>query len=214
MKARRCYKCRNIKAINEFVKNKSKKYGYDYQCRECRRARDKKNKAKRNQWNKEWYKKNRNRILKHAKEYRMNHPEKLENIVARNKVYYKRNRQKVLAQKKKYYQNHREEILARNKIRYLHDPEKLKNIRKSSRKNWQKNNPTKYGIVLRHKRRKAIDELKNTYIKILLKQQGVPMKVMNNDIIEIKRLLIKIKRHVKENKKADKQPTRIKVQTR
>lgn len=62
---KRCSKCKEIKFIDEFYKDKTKKDGYKSQCKEC-------NKEKR----KIWCKSNRDKLRKSCHDYHKRHPEK------------------------------------------------------------------------------------------------------------------------------------------
>ena len=51
-KWKKCYKCQDVLPLTEFNKNKSKRDGYQYKCKECEKK-----------YQKEWYKKNKKRHI-------------------------------------------------------------------------------------------------------------------------------------------------------
>ncbi len=84
-----CSKCKIIKSFIYFYKNRTRKDGFDNQCKNCkipyRKEHHKRNKEKDNKnstiWNnknrnKKWYLKNRDKILQKQKIWLMNNPEK------------------------------------------------------------------------------------------------------------------------------------------
>lgn len=85
--------------------------------------------------------------------------------------------------KNNYYKN-KEKILMRQ-IEYT--------------KNYRKNNPDKVKVYNKRYWKKSIDEINNNYVKDTIKRKS---KLRNseipNDLIEAKKILIKIKRKIKE----------------
>jgi hypothetical protein len=66
MEIKKCSKCKKIKPLEDFYKNKSDSSGYGAYCKECSKTYHKDNRERRNNQSKEWYKNN----YKHRKEYR------------------------------------------------------------------------------------------------------------------------------------------------
>lgn len=72
-----CPKCRLIKSIEEFSKNKTEKNGRGSWCKECMKKHYIKNQEKFLRQKREYYANHREKLLKRAKEYRSQHPDKV-----------------------------------------------------------------------------------------------------------------------------------------
>lgn len=123
-----CGKCKIKKNKNEFSKHKN---GLQSWCNNCR---------------KEYYEKNKEKILKERKNY---YQDNKEIILNKSKKYYKENKEKALEQKKKYYQNNKERILKKEKEYRKNNKEKIaiykknyqqKDSRKEYREKYYQNN--------------------------------------------------------------------------
>jgi hypothetical protein len=86
MKTKGCTKCKVRKSINQFKKTRVSKDGLYPQCKKCT-----------SEYHKQYYQKNRQKILKKVKKYTIN------------------NREKVLEGKRREYRKHREKYLLNNK---------------------------------------------------------------------------------------------------
>lgn len=129
-----CTKCKEEKALEEFNRDKNKKYGRSSYCRACV-----------NSYNKKYYKNNYNKIKKKVKLYRENNIEKVKDtnkawrdanpgkMRAYKKVYVETNPDKVKASKKKYadanrdkkkeyYQRNKKNIATNQRKKYREDP--------------------------------------------------------------------------------------------
>ena len=80
---KRCSRCREIKPLSEFNKNKSKKSGYHYTCKNCMHI-----------YQKRWAEKNKERIKN------------------KNRLWYEKNKEKAKIFSKAYNEEHKEEIRA------------------------------------------------------------------------------------------------------
>lgn len=74
---KKCCKCKEIKTINLFHKDKSKKDGLRYTCIECRRIYNQEDKKMVSEQKKEYYKENRKIIIEYAKTYRQKNKDRL-----------------------------------------------------------------------------------------------------------------------------------------
>ena len=115
-----CNKCKVYKPYSEFHKSTTCKDGYVYSCKECKRESDKKRyekskkegyyeakKEERAKYQKEYYQKNRERLLRNGKKWREENKEH-HNEYCRE--YNKRNREKVYEHNKKWKKENKERI--------------------------------------------------------------------------------------------------------
>lgn len=93
-----CCKCKVSKNIVDFGRDKYNKDGYNYVCKECKNKKVRKNYSKRREkslaYNKEYHKKNKDKIHKRKSEYYQKNKEK-RRVYERN--YYKNNPQARIA---------------------------------------------------------------------------------------------------------------------
>lgn len=102
---------------------------------------------------------------------------------AARKLWVDNNTQVIRAYCRKYLRNHIEK-------------------RKESVKAWRKANPEKYIAIKKKSESKAVDKLATSYIKHLLRQEGLcETSLIPKDLIELRRTQIKFKRLIKEKKK-------------
>ena len=108
MDKKRCSKCCNLKPLNEFYKDKSKKSGYKSQCKECNDTETKREYQKEyRDSHKDYYRekhaeyrsRNREKLKVDAKKRRENNPEF-------TKLYYVKNRERILEYSHKYRKEH------------------------------------------------------------------------------------------------------------
>jgi hypothetical protein len=96
---RKCYRCKKVKDLSEFRKDKSRKYGYSYICNLCFKERSK-----------IYYLKNKETILNRHRIYRLNNLEKCrESSRTANKKSRENNPQKYKEINKKWYEKHGKE---------------------------------------------------------------------------------------------------------
>lgn len=84
MKQKKCFKCKKIKDIKEFNKNRTTKDGLQNWCCECK-----------NEYNKNYRKQNKQKLREYHK--------------IKDRERYLKNKEKILQQHKKYDENHKEE---------------------------------------------------------------------------------------------------------
>lgn len=92
MQTKICTTCGRELPLDNFYKNKSKKYGVQGECKECFNIR-----------RREYHEKNKEK----EKLYRENNRER---ISLRDKEYYENNREKIILHRKEYYKNNKEKI--------------------------------------------------------------------------------------------------------
>jgi len=115
-----CSKCNEEKELSEFFKNKSRKGGYDNQCKCCTKNRKKNyykenkdkfknyreaNKDRINEYTIKYYKENKVLLNSKSKKYREDNPAKILEI---NNKYYKENRDYIRKQHNEYIKNRRD----------------------------------------------------------------------------------------------------------
>ena len=118
---KKCSRCKELYPFSHFSKNKIRKDGYSYWCKDCV--------AK---YHKQHYEKNKDQINKRNKQYRESHNEY-------NHVYYQEHKEESIDRVKQYYQEHKEERREYNKQYYQEHKEE----RNKYSKQWRKTNPEK-----------------------------------------------------------------------
>jgi len=101
MKTKQCSKCKEVKPVEGFGNNKTKKDGLRGQCKACE---------------KQYRTKNRDAIAKRAKQYRQDNKEaskqyrqtNKEALAKKQKQYYQANKEKIRARSKQYYQDNKD----------------------------------------------------------------------------------------------------------
>jgi len=104
MQTKQCTNCGEVKGLNEFDKDKTKKYGVRSHCKICAKQYRQENKERHKQYMKKWHEENRERI----KQY--------------NKKRYEENREYYKQYNKKRYEENREYYKQYWKKRYNNDP--------------------------------------------------------------------------------------------
>lgn len=118
---KKCRKCGETKERTEFSKNKSRKDGFESQCKSCKRAYYQKNKVRARELRKQRYLQNKEHEREIQRQYRL------------------RNREKIRAQKKKHYSDNKEAILSRSRLWALNNKEVISKILSK----WKRNNKGK-----------------------------------------------------------------------
>lgn len=81
MDTKQCNKCKEVKPLSDFSKNKNSKDGYQYVCKTCssaaKKAWKKANKEKVAAYDKQWKKDNRDKVLAYAAQWQKDNPEKV-----------------------------------------------------------------------------------------------------------------------------------------
>jgi len=103
MQTKQCTKCGEVKGLDEFSKDKGKKYGVSSQCKICKK-----------QYKKKYYEENK----EYFKKYRQ---ENKERIKAKKKKYHEENRERINQQNKKWREENKERLNQYFKKRYRND---------------------------------------------------------------------------------------------
>jgi len=121
-----------------------------------------------------------------------------ENILEQSRNFYRHNREKKAKYSRKRFEANRENILAHCRNFYRNNREKKIEYTKG----WIQKNQERYKESLKKCRGKAIKELKNSYVKNILFKRGFSPELLQQqpEIMEATKLLIKIKRYVREQK--------------
>ena len=159
-----CCKCGEIKSVNNFNKSKSKKDGYVVTCKECRQNyvrnhyknnKEKilnqckeyriNNKEKEKERHTQYYINNRSKILNYCKEYQLNNKDKRNEY---RKQYYVINKEKEIQKRKEYVLNNKDKIKKHRHIYYIENTQKeVIKIYDNITKNLYPNNGIQYGII-------------------------------------------------------------------
>ena len=174
---KKCSKCGEVKLLECFSRDKTRKDGYSVECKKCNteygakyRA---KNREKLNAKAAEYHAKNREKINARAAKYYVENAEKRESITAK---YRAKNREKINARAAEYRAKNPEKRKSINAKYYVENAEKIK-----------------------ARTDKYTEQLTDTYIKNQIKQQtGVPYEHITQELIETKRLHILIQRKLKD----------------
>lgn len=165
-----CSKCKIEQPISNFSKNKCMKDGFCNWCKECYKER-----------NREYYKKNKEKIKKVHKKYYEQNKEKVKELQAE---WYQRNKEMVQEKHRKYHREHREERSTYSKT-YNALPEV-----KKRRAQYQKDNAEhikEYQREYRRKNREHIRKRQNEYYhKNKDKVKKWRDKYKNKNIMEIR----------------------------
>lgn len=113
MKTKICSKCGKELPINMFAKKIINKDGLDCKCKECVKI-----------YKKQYYEKNKDKILAHNKQYYGNNKE---NIIKHQKLYVQQNKEQLAKSHKKYYESNKEQIKEEKKQYYEKNKEIMKN---------------------------------------------------------------------------------------
>ena len=91
METKQCTKCKEVKPVSEFYKDKAKKDGLRPQCKECKKKHYQENKDKISEWCKKHYQENKKTLIKKYKKY---YQENKERENERSRKYRKENKEK------------------------------------------------------------------------------------------------------------------------
>jgi len=171
-----CTKCKiEMLATKEFFyRKKGGKYGLDTKCKQCLKAIAKK-----------YHKDNPEKHKENRIKWKKNNPEKVKESIEK---WVKNNSEKHKEAKIKWGKDNFEKNKEKRKKHYKDNSKKIKEKRKKS----YKNNPEKH----KEKSRKQTKNLSDSYVACLLKK---PVKHLNPQVIETRRLIILIKRELRKN---------------
>lgn len=208
METKLCTKCGEEKPLEEFYKDKTKKYGRSSYCKICSSQRcklyyqinseviknassnwQKNNREKRNAWVKKWKDIHRDEVRAAGREY-----------YRKNKHVYERyralNKDRLGEKQKEWVYKNKEKVKIFQKESYLRNYEKNRHKYRERNKLYYQKNHDK----LLKERRKRIIDLADRYIKDSLIRSGWDKTKLNPDVIEEKRNIIKVVRIIKQIK--------------
>ena len=126
MLTKKCGRCKQVKAVDQFHKSSRTKSGYRCYCKICRQQLAQENKEERAEKSKIWREKNKETLLK------------------KKKLYYENNKKELLRKQKIYADKNREKISAKNKAYRENLSPELKERRKKQEKDYYKKNKHKW----------------------------------------------------------------------
>jgi len=127
-----------------------------------------------------------------SKEYRLTN---LEMCRAKKKLYCAKNRDMILAEKKRYYENNRDRLIRKAREYELNNRDKVN----AAHRNWNNKNIELRKLINKRYNTKSKGQLTDSYVKrILTKRSDLKFKDIPNELVEIKRTQLLIKRHIKE----------------
>jgi hypothetical protein len=182
MQTKICSKCKKIKSIEDFNKDRTKKDGLRSSCKKCTQILNRQyhinNIEVRNKKSREYYKKNEEKLKEYQKEYRKNNPEKTReyqkefrlNNPKKVKEYSKEYRKNNIEKMKKYRRNNAEKIRERSKNYYKNNLEKVK----ERRKRFIENNPDYEKERSKQYRINNPEKMKEHYKKVDKKRMSNP----------------------------------------
>lgn len=118
MADKKCSKCQEYKDVSCFYKNKNKKDGYGYYCKECFK-----------EYRKKWAKKNRDKVNGYRKNWADRNKDKIEEY---GKYQYEKNKEKWMKRIRKWQEQNPEKVYQYKKI------DRERNGRERARKNQRK----------------------------------------------------------------------------
>ena len=124
---KRCSKCKEVKAFDEFSRESRNKNGLYSWCKECirvaaiprQRKYRKNNPEKARESNKQWRKNNPEKAREYNRKWKDNNREK---VRAMNTKWAQNNKEWCQEYQQKYYQRNKKDITQRNRKRYYNDP--------------------------------------------------------------------------------------------
>lgn len=98
---KKCIVCNIVKDVTEFDLRNNSKDGYNNKCKKCK-----------SNYNKKYYKNNKDRLTASCKEYDQKHKKEKTQY---NKEYYEKNKETLISKNKNYRQSHKQEISTKSK---------------------------------------------------------------------------------------------------
>jgi len=132
---KKCSKCKDVKSLSEFAKDKNRLDGYSYTCKSCKKAYRNANKDK----SKAYYQANKERIKEKVKAYEESNKDKRkeyreankEHTAERQKEWRDANKEKIKA----YYQDNKDKVKAKVKAYREANKDKIKAYREANKDN-------------------------------------------------------------------------------
>lgn len=134
-----CYTCKETKFFDMFSRNKTKKDGYQCQCKACHKAYLEANKDKKAAMDKAYYETNKERIAARNKAYKEANKERYkayreankDKFAERFKAYYEANKERLAEHKKAYKEANKERLAELNKAYKKANKERIAEYRKA-----------------------------------------------------------------------------------
>ncbi len=104
-----CNKCKKEKPLSEYYKDRSNASGREYMCKECKKEYSK---TLPDDYRREYYKKNKERLLEEGREWRERNPDYMKEWYRRNPDYvtqrFRENKEELVAYNRKWYHDNLE----------------------------------------------------------------------------------------------------------
>ena len=169
-----CNKCNKAKTLDLFYANKKYELGVIGACIECHKIR-----------NREY------RASEHGRNIRIaNYNAKKEIIIEKSKIYREKNKKEISDRKKEYRLANLEVMRAKSNNYYKNN--KQKSLEKN--KDYRKNNPEKMRELAKKDYERSSQNLTDRYVRNIMKRHYGSVKEIPQEIIELKRIIIKIHR--------------------
>ena len=143
MKNKKCSKCKKVKLLSDFDKNKNEEDGFHSHCKECKKEYRKRNSIMIKEWrmshksyskkyNKDWARKNSKKKKESRKEWYFKNKEK---VLKENKKWVKENPEKIKVYSKRYYEKNSVKVKESRKRYAIKNRDKLSLYRNERLKN-------------------------------------------------------------------------------
>ena len=119
---KRCFRCKELLAVDNFTKSKQNKDGLRSDCRFCKRKESAKWREKNPSYGVEYRKENSEELIASGRKYYQDNKKEL---AIKKKIYVKKNKKREDARKKAWYENNKERILKRKGERYRENREEI-----------------------------------------------------------------------------------------
>lgn len=126
---KQCSVCKQMKDESKFSKDKSRKGGLAYRCKNCHSDYNKEHREEKKKWQNRYYKEHKGECLARMKRWRKKHKTECLTIAMKWK---EKNPEKRLASNKKYYEIHRAEIISGTKKWQEENSEQYKKLHKKA----------------------------------------------------------------------------------
>ena len=142
MSGKRCSKCGEMKGVEAFSRNKSKKDGLQSRCKTCVRRHYEENREARREYLRRYREGNREAILERQ---RRHYEENREAVLESQRRYYEENREAIIESRRRYQEENREAV-AESKRRYYEENRDM--TRESATRTWERYTPAEDAHIL------------------------------------------------------------------
>ena len=166
-----CNKCNKAKTLDLFYANKKYELGVIGTCIECRKILSKSYRAS-----------------EHGQNVRIaNYNANKEIIIEKSKIYREKNKKELSKKKKEYRLANLELKRSQAKLYYKNNTQKTLDVNKQ----YRKNNPEKMRELSKKDYERSSQNLTDRYLKNVMKKHHPSIKEFPQEIIELKRIIIK-----------------------